>query len=207
MDDGATAIANLATAGKQEVAVAFDAEDAGCYLDEYNQHIVWPKYLKSPWLRFKTGLKQGLGVVLVLIGTASIVFAVGTITQSLAWTFVSFFLGGFLCAGLAFALPPCLHRVRFQRAMQKLNYGLRVDPEGLAVRTDEGSYTYFWKSLENIVVSEHFFIFEVSRPRQGCYPAPLRCFNSREDAEQFLKTATRYWKDAHALQASSGSAP
>jgi hypothetical protein len=180
-----------------EVDVSFRDDDPTLYATEYSTHVYMPRYRASFAVRCKYRIWCAAMVIQIVLATAVTVYLVGSWTANLHLTLISYFCASGIWTGVFWILWRRIPHEITARRLLATRYRVRVEPQGVRVRTEDGEYTFYWKTLDNVVATEHFLIFLHSRPGRSCYPVPFHCFGSREAAGRFLSAGTGFWKAAH----------
>jgi len=180
-----------------EVEVSFDPEDVFLYSQEYHSRVFLPRYRSSRREQTKYVAKLVGSSVGITLFTIASVYIVGTLTEALHWTLLALLAAPFLALTSLWFFGRCLPDHRNKRSFIQVRYRLHIDSDGLTLRWDDWESKFFWRAVDDLVVTEHYFIFSVLSPSPQCYPAPHHCFESREAAGEFLKSATHFWKAAH----------
>jgi hypothetical protein len=177
-----------------EMAFDISKEDVKTYYDDYGRY-----YEKSATSAHKRSRRPSyfayyallFGVPLLIIGIASSVYhvpyrfgAIFFVTMVWSWPFGS------------------LYNWWNLRSLGKTNdflgeHRVRIDSEGLTIRSDLMAWTLFWRHIEDITVTKHHILFVGDAQSEGTvYPIPLHTFSDRAEAERFVAQAIRLWKNA-----------
>jgi len=187
----------IAKTDAPQVKVSFKRLDVKLYSNDYQKHVAGPRAKNSVKMRLrKLGWCAVFGLAVVLL-TAASVAVVDALTNDLFWTLAAL-LGGLIFWRYAVAIG--WHRIATAMTWQRLresDYSARVQPQGLEIRSKRQNTTLFWSAIDDLIVTDSYFLFVSDEPSLYCCPVPRRCFDSRAEAGTFLKTATDLWKTAH----------
>ena len=180
-----------------QVTVSFKQLDVKLYSNDYQKYVSSPRARRSLKTRLiKLGWRGVYGLAVALL-TAASAFVVDAITNDLFWMLATL-LGGliFWRYAVAFAWQRIATAMTWQR-LRKSDFCALVQPLGLEVRSKRQTTTLFWPAIDDLIVTDSYFLFVSDEPSLYFCPVPRRCFQSRAEAGTFLKTATDLWKAAH----------
>jgi hypothetical protein len=191
------AIDEATESGVPSVDVSFKYVDVKLYTNDYHKHVTKPRRKRSLKMRLeKLGWCAVYGLAVVLL-TAISAFIVDAVTNDLFWMLAAL-MGGliFWRYAVAFAWHRIGTAISWRRLKESI-YTLHVNSQGLEVRSKSRSTTMFWSTIDDVIVTDSYFLFVSDEPSLYVCPVPRRCFESRAEAGTFLKAATDLWKMAH----------
>ena len=176
-----------------EVGYTFSEADVATYFEDINANATTRQ-------RFKAGAFTKLCFYLYLIGIPALVYlGISMITDSFLAAFVPMALVASQGRrSLKFIMKRrLLHKMRSHKGSLGQHH-IQFTEHGFLNRSQTMEWTLFWPHIDDIVVTRHHILVIGSKDvGQLTCPIPLHAFQSREDAEAFLKNASSLWKQGH----------